>query len=810
MMSEMKPRLALDMYVLAQGVKTGVYRVCDELYRRLAVSSRFSPCLLVRPGYELKASEYIAAEGLPGKLHDNQLAPSGDADILLSPFGVAPSRWLEDENVLQAHIIYDLIAIHRPEYFSLEASTEVRNIIASLDERTVIFAISEHTRKELLAYRPDLSPAQVTVIPLAAGERFKPCSNMGERVAMRTKYGIPAGVPYVLSLATLEIRKNLDQVVKAFVRFLEQQGASEVRLVLAGMSGWKLEKLDEALAAAGRWRDRIVLTGFVDDEDLSALYSDALCFVYLSRYEGFGLPPLEAMACGTPVICADNSSLPEVVGDAGLMLDADDVQGVADAIQKMADTDAYRDELSRRGLEQASLFDWDRCAEIVMDTLAAAYERHAARPAHQRRRSPVLPATPEGLEAVNLDSLAEASFLGYRNGSLGPAFVTHGAPLSSKGGAAWPVWMDRLPSSGAAGRIEGGLRTLGQLKSGSPDAPLVSYITVVRNNTATLARTIESVQQQTYGNVEHIVLDGASTDGTLELIQQYADRLDYFVSEPDDGLYEAINKAIALARGQLICVLNSDDWLEPHAAEIAVYRMREMCGGPALLLTTALVRDGAVIHEWHPAFVHPGSYFTCANDCHNGIYATRAAYERSGPYDSAYKIAADFKWIMTCLESGTRFVYTREPTVNYSMGGTSGDVRQHSIECMRVVSDRFGFLSQVEVSGLYHSFFVLAGAFAAEEGGRPSNHTLFLRRVFAAHESKSDFLSALGWASMATLEHPVDVVAEPQPAPGAQAQPGPPPVPTFKRSVKELAKSLLYKHPGLYGAAARGYRRLRG
>src|SRR5688500_4032297 len=83
MMSEMKPRLALEMYVLAQDVKTGVYRVCDELYGRLAASSRFSPCLLVRPGDELKAREYIAAAGLPGKLHDTRLAPSGDADILL-------------------------------------------------------------------------------------------------------------------------------------------------------------------------------------------------------------------------------------------------------------------------------------------------------------------------------------------------------------------------------------------------------------------------------------------------------------------------------------------------------------------------------------------------------------------------------------------------------------------------------------------------------------------------------------------------------------------------------------------------------
>ncbi|WP_162572867.1 glycosyltransferase [Variovorax sp. PBL-H6] len=731
--------------------------------------------------------------------------PSAGADILLSPFGVAPRQWLDDDHVLQAHIIHDLIAIHRPEYFSQEASAEVRAIIESLDERTVIFVNSEYTKKELLAYRPELSPGQVTLIPLAAGSRFKPCGDAEVRSSARAKYGIPSDVPYVLSLATLEIRKNLDQVVNAFVEYLEQDEASPMRLVLAGMSGWKLEKLDAALAAAGRWRDRIVLTGFVADEDLSALYSDALCFIYLSRYEGFGLPPLEAMACGTPVICAENSSLPEVVGDAGVMLDADDVQGVVHAVRRISDSPELRRELSHRGIQRAALFNWDRCADIVMDTLATAYERHAARPAYLKRRAAVLPATPEGLAAVSVDSMPEASFFGYRNGSLGPSFGAHGAPLPKAATMPWPLWSDRLPIPAGAGaeRLEGGLRAHGHLKTGTPDMPLVSYITVVRNNKATLARTIESVQRQTYGKVEHIVLDGASTDGTLDVILQYADRLDYYVSEPDAGLYDAVNKAVPLARGQLICVLNSDDWLEPHAAEIAVRRTLGMYEEPTLLMTAAFVRDGDILHEWHPAFVHPGTYFICANDCHNGIYATRAAYERSGPYDSSYKIAADFKWIMTSLDSASKFVYTKEPTVNYSMGGTSSDQRQHSMDCMRVVSERFDFLSPMEVSGLYHSFFMFTGAFSAEQGGRPSNHTQFLRRVFAAHESKPDFVSALGWAAMATLQHPVDAVVAAQPA---QA----PAVPSFKRSIKELAKSILYKHPGLYGAAARGYRRLRG
>ena len=376
-----KLRLALDMYVLGQGVKTGVYRVCDELFPRLARSSEFAPRYFMRKGFETIASAYVVDHQLPGSLHTApEQGPSVDADILLSPFGVAPLNWLNDPNIMHAHIIYDLIAIRMPHYFSLEASTEVRNIIASLNEDSVVFAISEFTKQDLLAYRPDISPSQVTVIPLAAGDNFKPCHNEAKKSEVRKSYGIPHEVPYVLSLATLEIRKNLDQVVKAFIRYLDQNSDSHLHLVLSGMTGWKLDKLNEALEAAGKWRNRIVLTGFVDDADLSALYSGATCFIYLSRYEGFGLPPLEAMACGTPVICSNNSSLPEVVGEAGLMFDADDIDGVAKAIHNIATSDIYRAELSAKGIERAKLFSWDECANIVANTLKTKHEEFTARP----------------------------------------------------------------------------------------------------------------------------------------------------------------------------------------------------------------------------------------------------------------------------------------------------------------------------------------------------------------------------------------------------------------------------------------------
>lgn len=745
-----KPRLALDMYVLEQGLKTGIYRVCDELFRRLAQSQKFD-LRYFRRNYCKDDLEYLNINQLPGCLHSaEEHEPSGDADIFLSPFGVAPNAWRNDPKVLHAHIIYDLIAIRRPDFFSLEASTEVNSIIASLNKDSVIFAISEYTKKDLLHFRPDLMPSQITVIPLAAGNNFKPCKDKLKKSEVRQRYGIPLKVPYVLSLATLEIRKNLDQVVKSFVCHLEQHGESNLHLVLSGMKGWKLDKLEQTLADAGDWRNRIILTGFVADEDLSALYSDSLCFIYLSRYEGFGLPPLEAMACGTPVICSNNSSLPEVVGQAGLMFDADDIHGVAQAIQKIISSDQYRLSLSEMGLERAGLFNWDQCAKIVADTLSNRYDQHKKEVIQAGQNTYC-----EQQNTHNND--LTASYMGYENGGRGPVFSRLPVNQDKSHQPSWPIWSNTLPVCSDTGsrRLEGGLRMKGIFKTGTPLQPLITYVTIVRNNAATLERTIISVQEQTYPRVEHIILDGASTDGTLDIILRHGDQLDYFASEPDLGLYDALNKVVPLARGELICVINSDDWLEPNAAEIAA---KHMSGAPinALLLTSARVSVEDVIHEWPPAFVHPGSYFSCANDCHNAIYATRLAYEKSGPYDSSYKIAADFKWIMSCMESGAVFVYTNEITANYSLGGTSGDFLQHSLECMKVVQERFTFLTPSEVRGLYHSFFIFSNESNAYEIDRPANYSQFLREVFARHISHPDFLNSLGWASIVKLDHPVD------------------------------------------------------
>ena len=375
-MQSTRPRLALDTYVLAQNIKTGVYRVCDELYPRLARSHRVASRVLVRDADRAQTSAMRRKIQAPLHRAPHE-APGDDADILLSPFGVTPPNWRNDARVKHAHIVYDLIGIRHPEYFSTEGANEVKRIMDSLDRETVVFAISEFTKRDLLAYRPDLEADRVTVIPLAAGDRFRPCDDMQAKARARAKYGIPPDVPYVLSLATLEVRKNLEQVVQAFTQYLDRYPESDLHLALSGMSGWKLERLQQALGSATRWRQRIVLTGFVEDEDLSALYSDASSFMYLSRYEGFGLPPLEAMACGTPVISSDNSSLPELVGDTGILVGADDTGAAVKALEAILSSPERHAALSAASLRRAAMFNWNRCADIVLDALVSSAARAA-------------------------------------------------------------------------------------------------------------------------------------------------------------------------------------------------------------------------------------------------------------------------------------------------------------------------------------------------------------------------------------------------------------------------------------------------
>ena len=294
-------------------------------------------------------------------------------DLYHSPAVPFPAWTRRQPGLRRLLTVYDLLPLTQPEFFPPRAARHQRAVLDRLTSRDWTLCISESTRRDLLARYPACDPERSLVIPLAAEDRFRPETDPAHLAAVRARYGVPAECPYFLSVSTIEPRKNFETVIRAYARFVRADPARPSRLVLVG---GKVRADTHPIFAAldpedAEVRRRVLFTGFVADEDLAALYSGALAFLYLSFGEGFGLPPLEAMQCGVPVIAADNTSLPEVVGDAGVLLRADDEAGAAAQLDSLYCDPTRQRALSSRALERAQEFGWERFAAGTL----AAYRR---------------------------------------------------------------------------------------------------------------------------------------------------------------------------------------------------------------------------------------------------------------------------------------------------------------------------------------------------------------------------------------------------------------------------------------------------
>ncbi len=336
-----------------------LYRQISGLTDKIAAAQpgvKLAPLKALRKSLN-RLAEFSARHG--GVLNDRSLAA---AEIYHSPFSPIPKQARDARSLKRFLTVYDLIPILYPALFESDLSSLLPEVLASLGHEDFAFCISESTRNDLCSYRPDLDPARIFVTPLAASELFYPCDDAERFRQTRRRYGIPEGVPFLLSLGTLEPRKNIDQVIKVFARLVKEQSIGDLYLVLVGTKGWNYDRILDAVKNLELSEDRIILTGYVADEDLAPLYSSAMAFIYISLYEGFGLPPLEAMQCGTPVITSNRASLPEVVGDAGIMLDPFDEDGACQAVLDLYRNAALREQMSRRSIERSRQFSWDRCA----------------------------------------------------------------------------------------------------------------------------------------------------------------------------------------------------------------------------------------------------------------------------------------------------------------------------------------------------------------------------------------------------------------------------------------------------------------
>lgn len=267
--------------------------------------------------------------------------------------------------------IHDLSFEHLPQTFNRRSRTQLRLTVRHSARRaTKILTLSEHTRGDVIeTYGIDAD--KVTAIPLAAPAHFAPVTDDKELQRVRHTYGIDGD--YVLSVGSIQPRKNLVRLIKAYAELRAAQSSNICpKIVIVGKRGWLYDDTFRALEDTGV-KDSVVLTGYVPESDLPALYSGALCFVYPSYFEGFGLPPLEAMKCGAPVIVGNTTSLPEVVGDAALQVDPFDISAIAAAMDQLIYNSELRKDLSVKGQARAKLFDWKHTAQRTLAVYQQVY-----------------------------------------------------------------------------------------------------------------------------------------------------------------------------------------------------------------------------------------------------------------------------------------------------------------------------------------------------------------------------------------------------------------------------------------------------
>lgn len=263
--------------------------------------------------------------------------------------------------------VHDLSWIRHPDMHPVERVRAMEKYFQpGLERASLILTDSEFVKRELMEVF-SIKPERIKPVLLGVEALFRPQSS-AETMTVLNKHQLDHG-QYLLAVGTLEPRKNLQVALRAFMH-LPENLRRNFPLVLVGLTGWKTSELEKEIAPLVR-AGQVRQLGYLPREDLATIIAGATTLIYPSVYEGFGLPPLEAMACGVPVIVSNISSLPEVVGDTGLMIDPHDVDGLASAIETLIDSPGLRQELSHKALQRSATFTWARCVDQTVDAYRA-------------------------------------------------------------------------------------------------------------------------------------------------------------------------------------------------------------------------------------------------------------------------------------------------------------------------------------------------------------------------------------------------------------------------------------------------------
>ena len=591
--------------------RSGIFFVAYNIAKRMLRDGRVELFFYSRPEVKGRIARYMAQE-FECDMSDRVFVEGDDLsaiDYFLSPCLVPPAYVRRFPRITCFTVVHDVIPLLFPQYFTLPIDNSwFMDLVENINGDDFYFTVSECTKRDLVKHVPAVDERKVTVIRLAADERFYPDKNEVRLREVKEKYRIPADKKYVFSLCTLEPRKNLIRAVKAFVAFIEKNKADDLYYVLGG-GAWVtfIGQLEKNIPNFSRYADRIIQAGYVADNDLSTLYSNAEWFVYTSQYEGFGLPPLEAMRCGCPVIVSNNSSLPEVVGDAGIMIDYDSVEQHVQAYESYYYNPALRERNAQRGVERTRQFSWNGCVDTIVDCML-------------------------------------------------------------------------------------------ELERRKQQKPLVTVVTVTYNllksgRKKLIRQCIESVHSQTYPNIEHIIIDGASTDGTRELLEDYARKgWVTLYSEPDKGIYDAMNKGIAKANGLYVNFLNSDDYFHDEQGIAVSVEQLMKCDADYSFADTRMTQGKGKYSLWKGDI---SKLLIGVHYCHQTMLVKTEALRRIGGFDLSYPVSADSDMMIRLYALGYRHTYVPYCFLTYQKGGFSGENKaqsriDHATAFFRHIGSRVG------------------------------------------------------------------------------------------------------------------------
>jgi len=269
---------------------------------------------------------------------------------------------------------HDIIPYLFPQNFSLPSRLYFGNFMTfSYRAADHIIVDAEHTKNDLITHL-GLAAEKITVIPLAASPVYHPLTEVEQPLLKKTRLANGIGKKYFIHVGTLEPRKNLQFLIQAFAK-AKREGCIDEQLVITGKRGWGFEELF-AEAKRQHIEESVIFTGYVADAGIPLLMAGATAFLMPSLYEGFGMPPLEAMRCGTPVISSDRSSLPEVVGETGILLDPTDLNGWVTAMVEISGSPKKRQELSALALKRAKTFSWEKTAKLTVEVYEKVLRAH--------------------------------------------------------------------------------------------------------------------------------------------------------------------------------------------------------------------------------------------------------------------------------------------------------------------------------------------------------------------------------------------------------------------------------------------------